>query len=306
MSKTTFQINNKLQDCEVQIENIFAKGGPLAPSLCIPLSIKLHKIDYNQFPQKFVLSFLEAKLKFQNSDVFVSTIVKPLSMDAERFSGQTLQLEFHLNENVIQAIEKYRTTDIIVTVAFVFHFGVYFKVPLSHLLPNKQMFEGDVLKDTGITSCELNLVIPHSQWLAKVLPGLGYQVCKLIELPLSSDLLYDVFPGSVLELESSISYFKNGDYDKAIAHCRVALEPIKKRILEIKTAVKSDSEFDWIKKSVDSTLTCLEVITKETYSLTSKTHHPPSIGHFNRKTTESIILMTTSLISFVSQLEISK
>lgn len=92
-----------------------------------------------------------------------------------------------------------------------------------------------------------------------------------------------------------------GHYDKVASHCRVALEPFKKQMPELKKLITSESTVDWIKALGEGTFEWLDKIVKTTYAVTSKAHHPPSFGHFTKTDAEIIMMVTTATIAFIGK-----
>ena len=84
-------------------------------------------------------------------------------------------------------------------------------------------------------------------------------------------------------------------------HCRSAIDPIRKRILEIKKYVESKSEFEWFKSINEATFTWLDRVLKDTANFASKTHHAPSTGHFAKEDAQSILLITTGIVGFAGR-----
>ena len=149
----------------------------------------------------------------------------------------------------------------------------------------------------------VNFQIPQSYWINKVLPQIGHDSLRLIELPSLSRIIPEEYSRSVKELDEAKRYFLHGDYDKAVGHCRSALDPFKAKRDEVKTFIKSKSELAWINEVLDATDEWLNKLIKSTSRLTSKSHHIPSTGHFDRSDAEIIMMITVALIAYIGKLE---
>jgi hypothetical protein len=149
----------------------------------------------------------------------------------------------------------------------------------------------------------LDIKITQSQWINKILPKLGYKQYRLIELPSFSNIIPESYKISISELETASMYFKNNDWDKVVSHCRSAIDPIKNEIQNLKATINSDSEFKWFRTLNDKTFDWLEICISSTYSLSSKTHHSISMGHFTRMEAQIILMITTSLVAYAGQLK---
>ena len=97
-----------------------------------------------------------------------------------------------------------------------------------------------------------------------------------------------------------------GDYNKTVSHCRTALEPLRKKLGEVKDKIESKSEKDWILKVTETTETWLETVIKNTYFITSKTHHTPSVGNFSRSDAEIIYMISTGIIAYAGKFDPEK
>jgi hypothetical protein len=132
---------------------------------------------------------------------------------------------------------------------------------------------------------------------------MGHDSFRLFELPKNSHIIPEEYSKSLNELEEAKRYFLNGDYDKTVGHCRSALDPFKAKKDEIKTFIKSKSEFTWINDVLVATDEWLVKLVKSTSHFTSKAHHIPSVGHFGRPEAEIIMMITTALIAYIAKVE---
>lgn len=293
MSKSYFIIKNTQQENEINTPTAKTNGN--GPVLTIPISISLKNIE--EKPQtKFVLNYVSATLRIvglSNSDL---TITLPLSMDIDNCSQSLYYFEFSLSKSLINKIEEQRKSDAFFELKLDYHLSHYLYLQNAGQ-PNACIF----LKAARSTS-ELKFTIAQSDWVKNFLPNFGYQACEILELPLKSNISPNIFPKATTEFQAGFKYFTNGDYDKAVSQCRIAIEPIKNDLPKISQRIQSKSESDWYKKFLEASISYLETTIGATYSFSSKAHHNPSIGHFNRKTAESILLITGGLLNFAAQI----
>lgn len=67
--------------------------------------------------------------------------------------------------------------------------------------------------------------------------------------------------------------------------------------------IKSSSEFKFMSEIQKSTLQWLDSMFTESKNFTSKTHHSPSMGHFDRHDAETIFLITTGIVAYIGKIE---
>ena len=105
------------------------------------------------------------------------------------------------------------------------------------------------------------------------------------------------------ELEHSRKYIAAGYYDTAVSHCRAAMEPFKKDLPALRASITSGSENEWIKKNITATFDYVDAILNTTYTLTNKSHHSPTFGHFVRSEAELILNMTVLILTYIGKIK---
>lgn len=131
-------------------------------------------------------------------------------------------------------------------------------------------------------TCDQYLVIPKSQWIERVLPGLGYGKYKVVEIPIPSAMMREPFLEAIASFEKAQGYFVSEDFDKAVAHCRDVLELIPHKF-KPEEAVAEGTKFNervraavkeqFGKKLSDSKINYVCDLIKAHWNLTSRTHH---------------------------------
>ena len=148
---------------------------------------------------------------------------------------------------------------------------------------------------------EVQLVVPKSYWVEKLLPALGYPGFKLIEIPLTHLLLNEAYDNIISEFNKAESYFNKGDYNACIAHCRNTMDTLKENLKNLKNGIESKTAFNWLQEIDTITLTWIDTVNKSLSAIASKTHHGGLKKDFTRVEAESIYLVTLGLMNFVGQ-----
>lgn len=181
------------------------------------------------------------------------------------------------------------------------------KHPLN---PYAQKGKDKKVQELLTSSFALTLDIPQSYWIKNVLPGLGYGKIKLIEIPIPEKIIPNTFQKALKELEASQEYFVEGDYNKAVGHCRSAIQLIPETLTVDLSSIAKPSFNDRVKKFLsqhlstvltDSKRKYLETIINATWKLSSITHHPSNAVFF-RSDAQAVMLVTTALLAYVGKM----
>jgi hypothetical protein len=70
----------------------------------------------------------------------------------------------------------------------------------------------------------MRFTIPKSEWVEKVLPGLGYKGLELLEFRMSDRALAQQLPQSVEEIKQGQQHLLDADWERAAQRCRNAIE----------------------------------------------------------------------------------
>lgn len=275
---------------------IFSRNEVTGGSLMIPFMLTYSSIgrnNGNRFASAEVLS-VRGELRTEEGIRISETITYENSiLSGERLIFQS-QFSFSFTHDIIHKVEEQRNVDLNLNLSITIQAALY-----SEGNSKGQYFVSGFEKGHG----NISFVIPQSEWVGKLLPKLGYDSLRLIEIPAASLVIPDVYAVSLGELAESKRLFTLGQYDHAVAHCRSALDPIRPNKDEIRQYIDSDSEYKWIKTMIDKTNEWLNDIVRSTYSVTSKTHHMKTTGHFDRSDAEIIIMMTTAIIAYIGRLK---
>jgi hypothetical protein len=285
-------------DFTVLTDKIFARNEISGSTLIIPFKIEFTGTPsgYNKRMLKAQVLFFKGELRTKNSSILCGeSIVFTNSMLSVQQKSFESQFQFSFSHEITNKIEKQRTGDLPMSIAVTAQTAEYEQIMLA-----------DNKNHTFITgfdkaSGHVDFQIPQSNWVNNLLPQMGHQSFHLIELPTASQIIPAEYATSLKELEEAKKYFLNGDYDKTVAHCRSALDPFKPKKGEIQSFIKSKSSFAWANDVLEATDEWLLKLAKSTSHFTSKTHHIPSTGHFDRTEAEIIVMVTTAIIAYIGK-----
>lgn len=296
MSQGTVYIDGMHRLFNVLVNEIRSEGQTNSPTLIVPL-----KFDIIEPKNGQTLQLISAKsvLSANNREIHIGGDIQLSSMHIRDNAALNLYFRIPMTDAKIHQIEKARDGDLLLTINFELQMGKY-----EILMQEQRTALTEIITGSG----HATFTIEQSAWVNKMLPNLGYNRIRLMEIPNYSTIIPEDYAKSISEFDQAQDYFLKGDYDKTVSHCRVALDPFKanKNLDKLKEYLKSQSEIKWAKAIIDATETWLDVLLKETYQFTSKTHHIPSTGHFSRIEAEIILLITTSIVAYIGTLEYRK
>ena len=282
-----------VQEAEIKPEGISASSDGLRSYLSIVVSFIFRKSKF----ERFDVSSIKAKLKLKNPNVLLSETVAlyGISVLAPEIKPE-LRFDFIIDDKAINAIEKYRNGDI----WFSIELSISALIKSSFLLTTQQeKYSFDRIDNEMVN---IDLFIPKSIWIEKIIPNTGFQSLKLIEIPLSHRNLSEAYDNIILEFTKAEKYFNQQDYDKCVAHCRNALDSISRNLKKINNKMESESAFKWLENIDKATYTWIDTLNKANSSITSKAHHAGQKKEFSRHEAESIYLITLGLLNFIGHL----
>jgi hypothetical protein len=276
---------------------IFARNEFSVATLIIPFKLEFSETPgrYSKMMSKAEVLFFKGELRTHSSSIYCgeSTVFTNSILSAHQRSFES-QFQFSFSHEITNKIEKQRTGDLPMSISVTAQTAEYEEIELGNA---SRSFITGFDKASG----HVDFQIAQSDWVKNLLPQMGHQSFRLIELPIASQIIPGEYATSMRELEEARKYFLNGDYDKTVAHCRSALDPFKPKKDEIKKYVSSKSEFAWAKDVMEATDEWLLKLVKSTSHFTSKTHHIPSTGHFDRTEAEIIMMVTTAIIAYIGK-----
>lgn len=248
-----------------------------------------------------------ASLYLSGQNVIISNTTDKCNIDVNicennRPTDRTVLLRFPIDSEKLHYIEKYRKENISFTVKLDIYYGIYTSIELNR--------ENNVERKRFISEFGsekhtlLGFTVEHSFWVNNILSKLGNPF-RLIEVPEYSKLVPEEYKTSIAELEQAKKYYTQNDYDKAVEHCRNALDPFKDGVRGLKKHIESKSEAQWNIKITEASIEWLNVMFNETSSLSSKPHHAPSMDHFDKREAEIIYIITVGIIAYIGKIGIN-
>ena len=299
MAETSFSVQHYSQTVRLDISQIKAEGGPDFPRLIIPIQFEFHPIG-DRAIRPFTLLHAKFDLHLLANEPRISETSRFFYARVGHAWSMTPEIDFPLDALRLERIEGVRRGDLKLAVRMTIYSSLSTTLEVTR---NGQTIPEEFLSASFETStASLSFEIPHSHWTKNILPALGWGQVQLVEIPQLHKLIPEEHAKSLNELLEARRYYDAGDPDKSVAHCRSALEPLQKKLPELKTAIESQTEFEWLRDIGTATYNWLDTLQKRTYKLTNKVHHVPSIGHFSRADAEVILLVTTAVVAYVGRM----
>jgi HEPN domain-containing protein len=290
------------------VDKIYGAGGPEYPCLSIPAEFTLIPGEREGKIKAYSLLWLKSSLYVGDKKFGEGVSEAIAEYSWPHLSARQVAIEIPLDLYRIDKIEERRRGDIQLRLSGSALIAEH--PPITQIGPNeRQEYKKDVEEFTR-GRFNISFSIPHSLWVDKILPHLGYGKVKLIEVPIPEKIVPDTFQKALKELQEAQRYFVEGDYDKVVAHCRSAVQLIPESLKTDLSGIEKPSFNDKTKKFLDefssflndSKREALETIIKATWRLSSVPHHPSPSGYFNRADAEAIYQVTTTLIAYVGKL----
>jgi hypothetical protein len=224
MPKIEIRINNhNIALFSFETQEISAKNGPEFPVLMIPYELQLHDYeDPNERGtpvQPVTCVYLAGELWSLPQQKAAANSREELAYCAPVPGSQIASrgyLEFPFDILTVARMEKSRTGDF--GAALKFRSLVAIHAPGA--VQTVQRFAIAESQTSGFT-------ISRSHWIERILPELGYGRIELLELRLSRAIAPDrESPKALGAIRRARDLLVDGDWDKAVAHCRIAIETI--------------------------------------------------------------------------------
>ena len=299
----------------IEAQHIWGESNSLYPSLSIQYSLilkprifsnQLENISSPSLEENYsMLNFtgglycvVNQNLKFKISN-FYSDQILDYSSGFESTHSFSIPLDYYR----LKQLEEKRTSNLPVE----FHFSALIaKHPRILVNSNSQ---NHAINELFKSEFNLNLVIPESVWIENVLNKTGYANVKLIEVPIPKNIIPLIYQQALEELEEANKYFYEGDYDKSISHCRRAIEIIPQAIPtdfgkeNPPYNAKVKSFFDQHLSTVlsDSKREAMQSVLRAIWNMSSIQSHPSPIGYFTRNDAETLIIISSTLLSYIGK-----
>lgn len=204
--------NNRIR---VEPTSISAQGGPEYPRLIVPAGLDLNPIvDHERRGRQFTIFDLQCGLfvheRFKISDAISN--FRPYRLYSANVST-SCSLEFPLDAYRIQKIEEKRKGDLKIRLDLLFIVALY-----EPLVPESGKKQNISQYLTGIESSlvQLNIEIPQSHWVDKVLPPLGFGEYFIIEVPRGKNIIQEAWK----YIEKAEAAFNSWNTEGVYSNCR--------------------------------------------------------------------------------------
>ena len=218
---------------EITLEptSVYGAGGPEFPLLHIHSKLALLPYGASKdIPQDFLFLTIKSDLYVGERHGKIASSFQPIlhRLTEHRYETSYV-LEFQLDNYRIERIESSRKRDLELKLEVNIGVGTFGPVLFGSQANNP----GHRVSDLCSIHKTIQFTVPQSVWVEKVLPGLGYGLVQLFELPAVSLEHVASLQHSYTALQRACDRFKGGDYDEAVAFCRTAIEPIRNELKEI-------------------------------------------------------------------------
>ena len=293
MNTTSFTFFTKVQDVKIIPSEIIGNYDGLKSFLNISIHFTFRPPTREI---RFDVVSLIAKLKLENPNVLLSQVQIMPAINVKMDSDTSELFIFTIDEETINIIEKNRNGDINFFIELTALISAFKEVNAGGYIVNSAH---GTLKDIA----KLHFSIPKSIWVEKILPTLGYQSLKLIEIPLTHRSLKEAYADIIFEFNNAEYYFNQQDYNKCVAHCRSTQDALNRNLKKIKENTESETAFKWLKSIDEATFNWIDALDKANSAIGSKTHHAGLKRDFTRHEAESIYLVTLGLLNFIGHLK---
>jgi hypothetical protein len=291
-----------------------ADGGPDFPFLRITTKVALAPVESRSgapinepasLHRHYTIMQVSGRVQFQAEGAALITIgrfVYGASLLRTDSGSQAFNIEVELNPYRVRRIEAQRHGDAVFQVELTWLLARHPEVPRGRTDPAV-----DGLDSTWTSLSQIR--VPQSHW-ATLLPKLGYGSVQIIELPTAAQIV----PGlqrSLDELAGAQADVALGKYDDAVGHCRNALQNVAD---VLPYPPQPNGRPPTFRMKVDHFIeqmggllaeekqAGLKQIMNAMWQWTSAAEHPHMEGLFNRADAESLMLITTAVLSYAGRL----
>lgn len=291
MGNGTFAILSKVQDLEVKEQEVVASSDALNSYLSIPVNV-IFRLPQTNMAVDFL--GIESTLLFGENQILCSDFNKNIGYSHILDSEFKIVLKFLLTKEVISQIEKLRTSDLRFMIKINFLITLKDKLDLNQ---NKTIWSSTMVQNLN---SQIDFQIPKSTWIDTLMPCLGYNNIRLIEIPKTHNQLTDEYLAIKNEFDKAEDYFNKNDYNKCVAHCRNVLDALNRNLKKDKNEKPLESSFSWLIGLSKSSHDWINKVCSATHEIASKAHHPGDHIGFARQEAESIFLVVLGLINFIA------
>jgi len=315
MTKASFTLDSyTIAELDIDPASVRGDGGADYPRLIVHGTIRFNPLKDSRFSQKRTVANAPEDLLFlsltgqlfvegQPSKIADSTSLPFFYVVSTVGYERQLTLEFALNAHRVEKIEQWRDGDCRLRCEISVGVGIF---GLPRYGPDANKPQPPHITDIRAVSTTASIPVLQSAWVNQVLPGLGYGLIHLIEMPGVSLEACKALSHSYEALDRAYERFKLGDYDEAVALCRTAVEPLRNELTQIKAGAADSLAADWAEKIGTVTVDWLKTVLGKTYGVANTPVHSPCTGHFSRLDAQMILTVATSVIGYVARTKAAK
>lgn len=289
-----------LIELDKNTSNLWGGGNAGYPCLGwqMPLIISFHQ----KTGARHVFRMGEAQLRLNGTKIADAqlVIINRIFQHSDGKVSHTLDLDFPVNSQQVVALERARNGGAV-------KLDLWIKLHYEEQRPAKILgAEVWELNTLAFTQLQQEIVISQSDWIAHVLPGVGYGKVHVVEFPAVSLEACAALDHSFRSLRQAEEKHRLGFYDDAVGKCRVALDkffdymsvdpshPESRKIPVLKSS--------WETKLGKATYTWLNNTLGAVKDASNQTHHSPN-AHFDQLESQMIIAITTAVVAYVARIQ---
>jgi hypothetical protein len=306
MNSTHFQGSEDGGIAEVSFDpaQIHGSGGAFCPRLHLQGELKLNRarrahVDY-------VFTELNAWIWRDGIGKIADSLPVKLTRvqrgHQESYGGERVSLEFPLDARRVQLLEEVRAggdmpLKLNLRLAAQQHAPIQGdeKVKRPHLWGLCWLYE---------MPAQMDLTVPRSAWVERVLRQVGYGTVHVVELPAVPLENWQGLKHSYDALKQAQERHFHGLYDDAVGKCRLALEPFFDHVAVDPTHKESRKvpvlKKAWELKLGKATYDWLNGALVAIKDAANRTHHSPN-AHYSQLDSQMIQAVTTAVISYAAR-----
>lgn len=295
------------------------EGGPCHPQLVVPLTIEM-----SSTPAEAMVATIWVRGSLLTKPTPPSLATQPVTeMLTEGFPARslphgatdhTVQLRFFLTTPELEALERHRHTAS--SDPFMLYLGV--EAVVAGLRTHNQINPGQPAEPSawdrslGLVSEVLPfwntriepvwVGIEHSTWIREVLPGLGYDRVRLIEIELPPPL--PDHPSAAAEWDKARRAFDERRYGDCVSECRDVLSMWSRQLGVTKARPLAEviaEKRGW--PEGDGRLYFLDAVWKAAIDVVNVPHHPEgreAVQHFDAADARLMLLLTAAVSVYIT------
>ncbi len=318
MPKRDFTIDNSniIGSFSIEAQNIWGERSALFPSLMMycgitlnsrRVTVQLPNNEYGEMIENFTLLNLSGEVNFienQNTKLKLCNLLCDPIVQYSFGREETHRIYLPLDQPRLKVIEEKRRRNVRLEVKITMLFA---KHPLKEITDDKK---DSSVKEFWKSSFDIELEIPETTWVDSVLNNLTFAKVRIVEIAVPPIAIPSIYDSAIADLEEANRYFLIGDNDKAISHCRRAIEVVPEAFqLDLKgtdkpgfvTKMKALLDQHLKGSLTESKSEALLAMLKGIWNVSSIPNHPSPIGYFSRNDAELLIMVTGALLSYIGK-----